>query len=75
MKVNINRVLDILSELNEINEAKLNDIQWIKDGKEIEVTQELIDEYKFIGLNNIGFITHEYYIDNKEPSPLIKEIK
>jgi len=65
MEVNINRVLDILSELKEINDTKLDDIEWIKDGKVIPVTQEMIDEYKFIGLNNVGFITHEFYIDKE----------
>ena len=66
MKVNINRVLDLLSELNKINEAKLNDITWVKDGKEISVSQEMIDEYEFIGLNNVGFITNKYYIDKEQ---------
>jgi len=66
MEVNINRVLEILEELNKINEAKLKDIKWIKDGNAISVTQEMIDEYEFIGLNNVGFITHEYYIDKEK---------
>lgn len=66
MEVNINRVLDILDELNKINEAKLEDITWIKDDHEIVVNQEMIDNFEFIGLNNVGFITHEYYIDNTE---------
>ena len=65
MKVNINRVLDILSELKEINETKLNDIEWVKDGEVIPITQEMIDKYKFIGLNNVCFITHEFYIDKE----------
>ena len=65
MEVDINRVLDILSELNEINNAKLEDIQWVRDGRNIEVNQEMIDEYEFIGLNNVGFITYEFYA-NKE---------
>ena len=65
MKVNVNRVLDILSELNEINEAKLEDIQFIKDNQEIPITQEMIDEWEFVGLNTVGFITHEYYIEEK----------
>lgn len=63
MQVNIDRVLSILEELNEINEAKIEKIQWFKDGKELIVNQEMIDEYEFVGLNNIGFITHEYYIN------------
>jgi len=66
MDVNIDRVLQILEELNEINKTKLNDINWIKDGNTISVTQDMIDEYEFVGLNNVGFITHEFYIDKEK---------
>lgn len=62
MKVNVNRVLDILEELNRINQAKLSEIEWIKDGEKIKVTKEMIDSYEYIGLNNVGFITYEYYL-------------
>ena len=65
MEVNINRVLEILEELKVINEAKLKDIIWIKDGEKLTINQEMIDEYKFIGLNNVCFITHEFYIDKE----------
>jgi len=66
MEVNINRVLEILEELKVINEAKLKDIEWIKDGQKLTVNQEMVDEYEFVGLNNVGFITHEFYIDKEK---------
>ena len=66
MKVNVNRVLAIKAELKVINKANLEDIQWIKDGTEIPITQEQIDAWEFIGLNNVDFITSEFYNEKEK---------
>lgn len=61
--VDVDRILEILEELNTINRANLTDIQFKKDGKIIEINPEEIDQWEFIGLNNTAFITQKFYIE------------
>ena len=63
MKVNIERLEEIKKELNKINSEKLEDIEFYKDGKKIEMSKELIDKWKYIGLNNVYYITTDFYLN------------
>lgn len=55
MNVHLERLQELLAELNEINNASLHDIKWFKDGKEVHVLPGDIQEWRFIGLSNVQF--------------------
>lgn len=60
-RVAIERLLNLKKELWEINRLALSEIVWLKDGKVMDIPQNIIDEFMFIGLSNIDFITSGYY--------------
>lgn len=62
MIVKISEITAITNRLREINSVNLSDIIFVDDsGNTIEIEKEYIDEFKFIGLNNVDFITSEFY--------------
>ena len=75
MKVNIERLEEIKKELNKINSEKLEDIEFYKDGKKIEMSKELIDKWKYIGLNNVYYITTDFYLKGDQMKQRATEIE
>ena len=63
MKVNIERILEIKEELRLINEHNLHDIDFYKDGKKLDIDSSIIGDFCYVGLNNVDFITSNYYMD------------
>ncbi len=61
MKVQIEAIIDIKNYLNSINKTDLNDLELYSKHKKIDIDQEAIEEFKFTGLNNVDFITSEFY--------------
>lgn len=61
MKVNIEEVQALKARLLEINLTNLSDIEWFKDGKKLDIAPEVLEEWKFIGLSNVEFISTEFY--------------
>lgn len=55
MNVHLERLQELLAELNEMNNVSLQDIKWFKNGEQIYVTDEDIQEWRFIGLSNVQF--------------------
>ena len=55
-KIDIDEVLKLKNRINEINSFDLTKVKFIKDGKEINVDKEIIEDWGFIGLNNFDFI-------------------
>lgn len=50
--------------LNSVNDVPLKDVTFLgDDGEPIEIDEKLIDEFKFIGLNNSDFILTGFYKD------------
>lgn len=65
MRVDISEFEKMLNYRNEINKCDLSEIEvYGKDGKKIEITNEMIDEWRFIGLNNTDFIK-EHFINKR----------
>ncbi len=61
-KVNLQEIDDIIKRKDKINKLDLNDIEFIDyNGKIINISQKIKDDFKFTGLNNIDFITSNYY--------------
>jgi len=58
MIVDINELREHLNYINKVNKHNLSEITFMKDGKVLDVSNDDIDEFKFIGLNNVYFVTH-----------------
>jgi len=63
MRVNIEHVRKIQAERMKINKSHLKDIEWYENGKKIEISPKKIEEFRFIGLNNLDFILSGFYKD------------
>jgi len=61
MKVDVERLLEIQEELALINNAALGDIAFYENGEVVDIPQDLIDDWKFVGLSNVCFITTGAY--------------
>jgi len=66
MKVDVERILYLKNELKKINDLALEDIEFYEDGKKVEISKEVIDDFSFVGLSNIYFITTGYYKEQSE---------
>ena len=61
-KIKISEILEIERRKQEINHLDLSEIDFIDDlGNVIDIPKNRIEEFKFIGLNNIDFITTGFY--------------
>lgn len=56
MRVKVEKVLDLLRQLEEINKYPLDQIEWIYNNEYVEVTKKEIEDWKFTGLSNVSFI-------------------
>ena len=59
--VDVNYLESVFSRLKEINSLNFSDIVWLKDGEVLEVGQELLQDWKLMGLNNTSFISEGMY--------------
>jgi len=60
----IERVLELLNEIKEINQCNLENIIWTKDSIAIDIPLAVIEDFAYMGLNNIDFILSEFYLEN-----------
>lgn len=58
--VNIEVVERYLAVIEEINKIPLEEIEWQRDGEKLEVSKELIEYWKFVGMNNTYFMQHTF---------------
>ena len=61
MRVDIEEVLRIDKERIAINKHHFDDIEFYKDGERINIPAEILKEWKYVGLNNMEFITCGFY--------------
>lgn len=61
LMVHVDYVRWLESELAIINKSNLENIDFYENDELLNIPKEIIDRYKFIGLNNISFITTNYY--------------
>lgn len=64
MKVDIEYILHLRAELKKINSVELEEIDFYKNGKKLNISKQQISDFKFVGLDNDAFITYEYYLGN-----------
>lgn len=63
--VRIEEIIKIKKRLLEINNFNLSDIIFTKNGDPVEINENVLNEFKFTGLNNADFITGEFYKHTK----------
>jgi len=63
MKVDIEHILYLKSELKKINSVDINDIVFMENGEVVEISDEIIEDFAFTGLNNVDIITSGFYKD------------
>ncbi len=61
MRIDIERIQQLQAELDQINSLDFKDIEFFENDKKVEIPQKVIDEFKLYGLNNVHFVTTEFY--------------
>ena len=61
MKINIEDIEKNIKYRKKVNKVSLNEIEFYKNNKKINIDPKIIEEFEFVGLNNIDFITTGYY--------------
>lgn len=56
LTVDISELESMLRTLKTINQASIEDIDWVKHGNEMKFSEEDIESFKFMGLNNIDIL-------------------
>jgi len=60
-QVSVEYILFLKKELAKINNMDISNIEFFKNGMILEYPEEAVKEFEFTGLNNIDFITCEFY--------------
>lgn len=55
MIVDVTQLKNVLAYLQQINDSKLDTIDWIKNGQKCIVDSADLSNWNFVGLNNISF--------------------
>ncbi len=63
MKVDIEHIKYLKSELYKINKVPFSSLEFYEKGKRIVVPNQLIRDFDSVGLNNTDFITTGFYKD------------
>ncbi len=61
MKVDIETIRELKRKLDEINSVPFEDIEFFENGKRVGFDKNVVADWKFIGLNNVDFITTGHY--------------
>lgn len=57
MIVDVEKLKETFEYQLKINREQLENIVWMRDGKVVKPTDDMIEEFKFIGLSNCSFPT------------------
>jgi predicted ATP-grasp superfamily ATP-dependent carboligase len=62
IKIDIREILQISERRRQINRLNLEDIEFYDGDKKLDIDKKIVEEFEFIGLNNVDFITTDYYL-------------
>ena len=65
MIVNIEEIKGIDLRIKQINSVDLADIEFMENGKKLDIPKSLINEFKFMGLCNHSFINMGIYLEDE----------
>lgn len=63
MKVDIDKVNLLLDQIAEINRIPFSEIEWQQQGRTLDISEEILERWKYIGLNNTEFVGSEFYLE------------
>jgi hypothetical protein len=67
MKVNVDEIMRAVEKRREFNGLDLSNIEWTNDkGEKLEVGPKVLEEWKFVGLNNVDFVELVFFGDFAE---------
>jgi hypothetical protein len=66
MKVAVEYIKWLTEERQKINKTPLEEIEFYENGMKVDVSEKMIKDFKFVGLNNIDFITSDFYKENND---------
>ena len=61
MKYQLERIKALLAELHEFNSHDLKDLELTENGEQIMIPDEVLEEWRFIGLSNQSFVEMEFW--------------
>lgn len=61
MVVDVDNLKVITGYLNQINNEDFTNVDWVENGELLKFDKELLDEWRYLGLNNCDFIKTGYY--------------
>lgn len=64
--IDVEHVQQVIREKNEINSIPFENIVWYQDGKELSITQQVLDNWKYLGLSNIYFVDEKFWMSYEE---------
>lgn len=59
--VDIGELFEAFGTINSFNELELSEHTFVLDGKEIPITDKILDEWRFVGLSNAAFFEMRYW--------------
>lgn len=65
MRVDIEHVKEWAKFRKNVNGVNFSELEFYENGKKLDIAPELLEEFRFMGLSNLSFITDEFYL----PSP------
>ena len=65
MRIDIERVRELLEAIAEINRAPLEEIEVYENGEKVDIPTVCLEDWKFTGLGNINFIEMEPWKDTE----------
>ena len=65
MNVDIERIHALKAELNKINSVDIADITFMENGEPVKIDADLLEKWRFVGLNNADFISTDYYLGSE----------
>jgi len=74
MRVDIERVFALQHERAEINRVPLDTIEWHKDGLKLDIPQDVVEDFTYLGLNNTDFITSKYYTGKSDTITCLQSV-
>jgi len=62
MRIDLEEIRELVKRRKEINSIPLEKIEWFEDGKPVKIDKRIVENFLITGLNNIDFITSNYYL-------------
>ncbi len=70
IKIDIEDIFEIQERRRNINKLDFADIEFCSNGKPLNIDPKVREEFSFIGLDNMDFITSNYYLKKPDKRKL-----